>query len=76
LSRPPGNIMGVTLFIDVLTAKRVELLAEVAPTANAEIRLGAKPWDHGRRAAAGRTCLAANAEHSRRVEPKAATARL
>ncbi len=33
LSRPTGNITGVTLFIDVLTAKRVEILAEVAPTA-------------------------------------------
>jgi len=33
LSRPTGNITGVTLFIDVLTAKRAEILAEVAPTA-------------------------------------------
>ncbi|WP_342712744.1 ABC transporter substrate-binding protein [Bradyrhizobium sp. B124] len=33
LSRPTGNITGVTLFIDVLTGKRVEILAEVAPTA-------------------------------------------
>ena len=33
LSRPTGNITGVTLFIDVLTAKRVEILAEVAPKA-------------------------------------------
>ncbi|SEC46707.1 putative ABC transport system substrate-binding protein [Rhizobiales bacterium GAS188] len=33
LSRPGGNITGVTLFIDILTAKRVELLTEVAPAA-------------------------------------------
>jgi putative ABC transport system substrate-binding protein len=33
LSRPTGNITGVTLFIDVLEAKRVEILTEVAPTA-------------------------------------------
>ena len=33
LSRPTGNITGVTLFIDVLAAKRVEILTEVAPTA-------------------------------------------
>jgi putative tryptophan/tyrosine transport system substrate-binding protein len=33
LSRPAGNITGVTLFIDVLTAKRVEILTEVAATA-------------------------------------------
>jgi putative ABC transport system substrate-binding protein len=31
LSRPGGNITGVTLFIDILIAKRVELLTEVAP---------------------------------------------
>jgi putative ABC transport system substrate-binding protein len=33
LSRPTGNITGVTLFIDVLAAKRVEILTEVAPSA-------------------------------------------
>jgi putative tryptophan/tyrosine transport system substrate-binding protein len=33
LSRPGGNITGVSLFIDILTAKRVELLTEVAPAA-------------------------------------------
>ena len=33
LSRPTGNITGVTLFIDVLAAKRVEIITEVAPTA-------------------------------------------
>ena len=33
LSRPTGNITGVTLFIDVLAAKRVEILTEFAPTA-------------------------------------------
>jgi hypothetical protein len=31
LNRPGSNITGVTLFIDILTAKRVELLTEVAP---------------------------------------------
>jgi len=33
LSRPSGNITGVTLFIDVLEAKRVEILTEIAPRA-------------------------------------------
>src|SRR5262245_44431672 len=33
LSRPSGNITGVTLFIDVLAAKRVEILTELAPAA-------------------------------------------
>jgi putative ABC transport system substrate-binding protein len=33
LSRPTGNITGVTLFVDVLAAKRLEILTEVAPTA-------------------------------------------
>jgi putative tryptophan/tyrosine transport system substrate-binding protein len=33
LNRPTGNITGVTLFIDVLAAKRVEILTEFAPTA-------------------------------------------
>ena len=33
LSRPTGNIKGVTLFIDILEAKRVQILTEVAPTA-------------------------------------------
>jgi len=33
LSRPTDNITGVTLFIDVLAAKRVEVLTELAPTA-------------------------------------------
>ena len=33
LSRPTGNITGVTLFIDVLEAKRVEILTELVPTA-------------------------------------------
>ena len=33
LSRPGGNITGVTLFIDILTPKRLELLIEVAPAA-------------------------------------------
>jgi len=33
LNRPSGNITGVTLFIDILTAKRVELLTEVVPEA-------------------------------------------
>jgi putative ABC transport system substrate-binding protein len=33
LSRPGSNITGVTLFIDILTEKRVELLTEVAPGA-------------------------------------------
>jgi putative ABC transport system substrate-binding protein len=33
LSRPTGNITGVTLFIDILEAKRVQILTEVAPTA-------------------------------------------
>ena len=33
LSRPEGNITGVTLFIDVLTPKRFELLAELVPAA-------------------------------------------
>jgi ABC-type uncharacterized transport system substrate-binding protein len=32
-SRPGGNITGVTLFIDILTPKRLELLTEVAPAA-------------------------------------------
>ncbi len=32
-SHPGGNITGVTLFIDILTAKRVQLLTEVAPAA-------------------------------------------
>jgi putative ABC transport system substrate-binding protein len=33
LNRPTGNITGVTLFIDVLEAKRVEILTEIAPRA-------------------------------------------
>jgi len=33
LSRPTDNITGVTLFSDVLAAKRVEILRELAPTA-------------------------------------------
>jgi putative ABC transport system substrate-binding protein len=33
LNRPTGNITGVTLFIDVLVAKRVEILTELAPKA-------------------------------------------
>jgi len=33
LSRPGSNITGVTLFIDILTAKRLELLTEIAPAA-------------------------------------------
>ncbi len=33
LNRPGGNITGVTLFIDILTAKRVEVLTEIAPAA-------------------------------------------
>jgi putative ABC transport system substrate-binding protein len=33
LIRPTGNITGVTTFIDVLEAKRVEILSEIAPTA-------------------------------------------
>jgi putative ABC transport system substrate-binding protein len=33
LNRPGGNITGVTLFIDILTEKRVELLTEIAPMA-------------------------------------------
>jgi putative ABC transport system substrate-binding protein len=33
LSHPGGNLTGVTLFIDILTAKRLELLTEVAPAA-------------------------------------------
>jgi len=32
LSRPTGNVTGVTLFIDVLAARRVEILTEVAAT--------------------------------------------
>jgi putative ABC transport system substrate-binding protein len=35
LNRPGGNITGVTLHIDILTAKRVELLTEIAPDAAA-----------------------------------------
>jgi putative ABC transport system substrate-binding protein len=31
LSHPGSNITGVTLFIDILTAKRLELLTEIAP---------------------------------------------
>jgi putative tryptophan/tyrosine transport system substrate-binding protein len=37
LSRPSGNVTGVTLFIDVLAAKRVEILTELAPTATLAI---------------------------------------
>jgi putative tryptophan/tyrosine transport system substrate-binding protein len=37
LSRPNGNITGVTLFVDVLVAKRLEILTEVAPTAGLAI---------------------------------------
>jgi putative tryptophan/tyrosine transport system substrate-binding protein len=33
LSRPTDNITGVTLFIDVLAAKRVEVLTELVPAA-------------------------------------------
>jgi putative tryptophan/tyrosine transport system substrate-binding protein len=33
LSRPGGNSTGVTLFIDILTAKRLQLLTDVAPAA-------------------------------------------
>jgi putative ABC transport system substrate-binding protein len=33
LSHPGGNLTGATLFIDILTAKRLELLTEVAPAA-------------------------------------------
>ena len=33
LSRPGSNITGVTLFIDILTAKRLELLTEITPAA-------------------------------------------
>ena len=33
LSHPGSNITGVTLFIDILTAKRLELLTEIAPAA-------------------------------------------
>jgi putative ABC transport system substrate-binding protein len=32
LSRPGGNITGVTLFIDVLSGKRLQLLSEVSPS--------------------------------------------
>jgi putative ABC transport system substrate-binding protein len=37
LARPEGNITGVTLFIDVLTPKRFELLSELAPAARLAI---------------------------------------
>ena len=37
LSRPTDNITGVTLFSDVLAAKRVEILCELAPTATLAI---------------------------------------
>jgi putative ABC transport system substrate-binding protein len=33
VSRPTGNLTGVTLFIDVLSTKRVQMLAEIAPAA-------------------------------------------
>jgi putative tryptophan/tyrosine transport system substrate-binding protein len=33
VSQPTGNITGVTLFIDVLEAKRVEILTDLLPTA-------------------------------------------
>jgi putative tryptophan/tyrosine transport system substrate-binding protein len=60
LSRPTGNITGVTLFIDVLAAKRVEILTEVAPSAmlailinpsnpNAETEMGKRKRRHNKK---------------------------
>jgi putative ABC transport system substrate-binding protein len=34
LGRPGGNVTGVTLFVDVLTPKRLEILSEFAPSAS------------------------------------------
>src|SRR5262249_22740594 len=42
LSRPSSNVTGVTLFIDVLAAKRVEILTELVPTAALAILVNAR----------------------------------
>src|SRR5262245_38370405 len=42
LSRPCGNITGVTLFMDTLTPKRLELLSEAAPTARLAIVINSR----------------------------------
>jgi putative ABC transport system substrate-binding protein len=43
LSRPGGNITGMTLFISTLMAKRFELLSEIMPRSSATIALVVNP---------------------------------
>jgi putative ABC transport system substrate-binding protein len=43
LSRPGGNITGMTLFISTLMAKRFELLSEIMPMSSATIALVVNP---------------------------------